>query len=852
MGWYKFFGFAGYVYNTEYRIYCGLESERDSDQLVTIQNEEGMMISTGEVKWANNYVSSFSIINNGFSLVSAVDKVVNIFYLNAHYSALYYPCVDGMFEQSLYCIIPNMKGVIKYVENDLSVRGLEVDVVNVDHPFDNVKGQEIPVILNLYYKDYTCGDHCLAVNMLKTVENMRIKRVIGTMYIAIDISKSEWLILALARMITILNMDWKLMAVKGKTTVVIVQLQNVRRFDKEINILMRSKNEDRAFEDESELVVRESMINICKELQDLIATIRVHKTHCKECEEYILEYRPWVYKDKIIFYCHGQQVKSVEYGLLTNVTTIEIKNIDVEEIDLSDNEYGRSYKRNFSTVIVTGTNIIEVYVKRSSKGNIVGEREVVDEIREVLKVNSRCGKLPIIGVYVTFNVEIQQFVEALLTIATQVRIESKIDAENITESSNKKRSPLCLDSINGKKLRFKPEVNDKCRLYNAMVEVREVWRNTTMAIRSSLDVECRRVAALRYEVGVKHFDGFDTTTRATNGLSTSDVSFGVIDIVSNRWLVVPYEIRSAYEQVLLYEDRDFQSMFYFAKDLIKDSKLIYRKGVDLKLDELIKRYPRAAVSDKCRVMNDDRLYRAVSFSSVIPQDLNFEITIIEGVPGAGKTENILRRHEYNNASHYVITTTREAAQDIRKRVVERYYKNYIGILDKNIRDMDTEEKYLYKSLIERYRTCESFIINYKCDTAISVLWIDEALMKHFGEVGWAAYKAGVKKIMVYGDGAQIPYYNREGFITCKHDIYKRMNIDKEYLHTSYRCPMDVMYALASMKSSNGENFYSGVLINTVSNVERSVRSKYVPTISSIPDDERRKQVLTFTQNERRS
>lgn len=153
---------------------------------------------------------------------------------------------------------------------------------------------------------------------------------------------------------------------------------------------------------------------------------------------------------------------------------------------------------------------------------------------------------------------------------------------------------------------------------------------------------------------------------------------------------------------------------------------------------------------------------------------NFEIRKIDmvvGVPGCGKTTFIINEH---SSGSLVLTSSSEGAIDIRERLSS---KTGLPL---------TEFK-------ENYRTIDSYTLNSR--KAYKDVWIDEALMKHPGELFLICLYTGCETMHLLGDPNQIGYINRLGSVSVVYGDFKRFFKPSRVLDTSYRCPVDVMTLL---------------------------------------------------------
>lgn len=220
-----------------------------------------------------------------------------------------------------------------------------------------------------------------------------------------------------------------------------------------------------------------------------------------------------------------------------------------------------------------------------------------------------------------------------------------------------------------------------------------------------------------------------------------------------------------------------------------------------------------------KLMNDLSLYHACK-----DLDLNnFSIPVInfiQGVPGCGKTEYIIRNHRSVSPAFpegdLVLTTTKEGALDLIRRVQKR-----IG-----------------RTVTKRnYSTSHSYLINRR--TKSDVVWIDEALMKHAGEIFMVALFSQCKVMHLLGDVAQIPFINR---IATAHSNYSDPTIlstDITHLNVIYRCPRDVAAALSDLYPQG---------MRSTSDVTQSCEMEKISNLSAVP--KLNAVYLTFKQEEK--
>nr|UPI40898.1 replicase [Cactus tobamovirus 1] len=203
-----------------------------------------------------------------------------------------------------------------------------------------------------------------------------------------------------------------------------------------------------------------------------------------------------------------------------------------------------------------------------------------------------------------------------------------------------------------------------------------------------------------------------------------------------------------------------------------------------------------------------------------PPEPQCEAVLIDGVPGCGKTSEILRRCDFSK--DLVLTPTREAAQMIRRRANEPSKRR---VADEN-----------------NVRTIDSFIMNPKPMTYDTV-WIDEGLMVHPGLIWFCALMAQCKVLNIFGDVRQIPFLPRVDNFDYPNELKSLVVDSVESRSVTHRCPVDVTAWLA--KTYNRD-------VCTSSSVEKSVEATLVPgkAVFNAQTYPLPGKIITFTQAEK--
>lgn len=166
------------------------------------------------------------------------------------------------------------------------------------------------------------------------------------------------------------------------------------------------------------------------------------------------------------------------------------------------------------------------------------------------------------------------------------------------------------------------------------------------------------------------------------------------------------------------------------------------------------------------------------YSQILP-----EIEWINGPPGCGKTHTIVQTTSISPTAgvgkDLVLSMTREGKESIKAAVKA---KN---------NSLDTA------ALNAHVRTVASLLVNGTSLTYERVL-VDEALMAHAGTLGFITALTKTKRLLIIGDIHQIPFVDRLHMCELKYykpDVFASISSKKEI---TYRCPIDVTYALSSL------------------------------------------------------
>ncbi|AYQ58958.1 126 kDa replicase [Brugmansia latent virus] len=199
-----------------------------------------------------------------------------------------------------------------------------------------------------------------------------------------------------------------------------------------------------------------------------------------------------------------------------------------------------------------------------------------------------------------------------------------------------------------------------------------------------------------------------------------------------------------------------------------------------------------------------------------------KVVLVDGVPGCGKTKEILQRVNFDE--DLVLVPGKEAAEMIRRRA------NASGIV---------------VATKDNVKTVDSFLMNYgkRIGRQTKNLYIDEGLMLHTGCVNFLVLLSLCEKAYVFGDTQQIPFINRvQNFPYPEH--FSKLEVDEvETRRCTLRCPADVTFFLNQR--------YSGQ-VTTQSPVSRSVSTELLQGSASLNPITKplEGKVIVFTQNDK--
>lgn len=347
---------------------------------------------------------------------------------------------------------------------------------------------------------------------------------------------------------------------------------------------------------------------------------------------------------------------------------------------------------------------------------------------------------------------------------------------------------------------------------NSMNEIRHVWYTTATQAGENMYRSVQPYLAVNDE-------------KCEHGSYITDNSLGIINTRDFKWIKKPLDLQDEYRYAYTYVNGQHK--------FVKFTGLNWKGEID---EEFMKQIVGGcgdflAISKKTRVMNEQALYDQFSGRTVLDTDLTFDVELLEGVPGAGKTHYILENHKGGeNLTDIVVTATKAAAKELRRRAI--------------LRCPTVSEK----TMNMKYRTLDSLSLNITRYQSVKVdtIYFDEASMKHVGQIYWCAYALKTKKIIICGDRAQIAYFNNEDY----HVNYHRINFEvpTRYLTITKRCPADAVLFLNELKDNNGRKAYNKAITTTNCITTSLEVSRFK---SQLPETSKTSVILTYTQYEKK-
>nr|WDS52185.1 MAG: 128 KDa putative replicase [Opuntia virus 2] len=228
------------------------------------------------------------------------------------------------------------------------------------------------------------------------------------------------------------------------------------------------------------------------------------------------------------------------------------------------------------------------------------------------------------------------------------------------------------------------------------------------------------------------------------------------------------------------------------------------------------------------VSSDTKLFTAMKQLSVlraclhdnVPPEPLATVTLIDGVPGCGKSKEIIESADLVN--DLVLTPGREAVSMLRRR-----FNSHYG------RPVATKEN---------VRTIDSFTMNPKPRT-FKTLWIDEGLMVHPGLINFCIVLSQASSVKVFGDRKQIPFISRVFEFDYPLELRNIVCDSVENRDVTRRCPLDITSFLA-------KQYDRGVLSTSSVSHSVSVDSVKGAAVFDPVSKPLEGKIVTFTQSDK--
>lgn len=199
-----------------------------------------------------------------------------------------------------------------------------------------------------------------------------------------------------------------------------------------------------------------------------------------------------------------------------------------------------------------------------------------------------------------------------------------------------------------------------------------------------------------------------------------------------------------------------------------------------------------------------------NYIAYIKKIKDVKITLVNGVPGNGKTYSIMSKAG-KDVNSYIATTAKESSYDIKTQI-----KNF-GNFDKS-----------------RIKTVDGACMNQEKIT-VSTLHIDEACLSHFGQILLLSFFLRPKRIEMSGDVKQLPFFSRlNGFEVSFEKVYYDEIVN-----------VDVTRRMFKNITKLFVKFYPN--ISTISKIDGVIRVIKIVEPKEVPSN---LQALVFTQYEK--
>jgi hypothetical protein len=208
---------------------------------------------------------------------------------------------------------------------------------------------------------------------------------------------------------------------------------------------------------------------------------------------------------------------------------------------------------------------------------------------------------------------------------------------------------------------------------------------------------------------------------------------------------------------------------------------------------------------------------------------NFDLTVVNGGPGTGKTTDLIARHVVNK--HLVMAVSKGAITNIIDRVNKKHSNSQGFRLNRDL-----------------YRTLDSFLM--KPNVEVDEIHVDECFMVHFGAIVAAIKLSKAKRVTLYGDQKQTTYSCRIPVLGPQIKYFSMpdsLNKNVIFKTKSYRCPRDVCQ-IPSIKNIYKDSGCDQEFVS-VSSVTKSIKTMLIADVNEVPID-KTSVYMTFTKAER--
>lgn len=176
-----------------------------------------------------------------------------------------------------------------------------------------------------------------------------------------------------------------------------------------------------------------------------------------------------------------------------------------------------------------------------------------------------------------------------------------------------------------------------------------------------------------------------------------------------------------------------------------------------------------------------------SIESAIPRfdAAAINIVIRDGVPGCGKTTQILRGA---NPHDLILASGRSNTDATRRKKIMMDKESQIDAAKRGVHFTP------FRNPEGRIRTYDSYLMSRDYQTT-EVLHADECFMEHSGKLAAVMVHSRATRVELHGDTQQVPYVNRHAEEVCVFAPLKYRRLHT-YKYLSYRCTMDAVALIA--------------------------------------------------------